>query len=518
MGAESLKTIQLTGYGSIAGIGQNISPNEPWPLVRMKSYTRQIDLDAMASNAQAVRIQNNVETPQNFVIPANAPWATQADIWVTPYGFLKGALANPVTLRTETLKGTKYNVVGFTLQGKYKVEGYITENNMVERVKTWVDNDVLGDMVMDAYYTDYKDYSGLKVPTFFTVRQGGFPTLVLGVNDVKANVPVNIPPAPAAAAAAPVTVTSEKIADGVYYLMGGTHHSVLVEFSDHVTLIEAPLNEARALALLAKAKELYPNKPLTQVINTHHHFDHSGGLRAIVDAGLPIVTNGINQSFYETSFSNSRTLNPDRLEQSKKKPILEVVGDEKVISDATRRLELHLIKPNVHNEGIMMAFLPKEKILIEVDLYNPPAAGAPAPTEAQIANASALLTNVEQLRLDFDTILPLHGPGKVRRADLYAYVKKPLVPVSALPDPKTLRAVAAPAPPLPAPETGDDAAIAAVVNKACVACHNFDRVNAKHDNQAAWQGTVARMKMKGASITDEQVALVSDFLSRILPR
>lgn len=84
-----------------------------------------------------------------------------------------------------------------------------------------------------------------------------------------------------------------------------------------------------------------------------------------------------------------------------------------------------------------MAFLPKEKILVEADLYTPPAPNAPAPAaNAPVnPNALALLTDLETLRLDFDTILPLHGPGKVTRADLYAFVRKPFILVSALPVP-----------------------------------------------------------------------------------
>jgi hypothetical protein len=107
------------------------------------------------------------------------------------------------------------------------------------------------------------------------------------------------------------------------------------------------------------------------------------------------------------------------------------------MSDATRTLELHLIKNNAHNDGILMAFLPKEKILVEADLYTPPAPNAPAPAaNAPVnPNALALLTDLETLRLDFDTILPLHGPGKVTRADLYAFVRKPFILVSALPVP-----------------------------------------------------------------------------------
>jgi glyoxylase-like metal-dependent hydrolase (beta-lactamase superfamily II) len=518
MGAENLKTIQLTASGSAAGIGQNVNPTSGWPTVRVKSLTRQIDLDALASNLQSVRVQNNADAPFNQVISASSPWAQQYDLWITPYAFLKGAAKNPVTVRPGTLDNVKYTVVSFTLQNKYKVEGYINDQNMISRIRTWVDNDVLGDMLVEAAYNDYKDFGGVKVPTIQIVKQGGFATSILVVSDAKPNAPVTIPAAPAVAAVPPVTVVTEKIADGVYYFKGGTHHSVLVEFADHVTLIDAPQSEARSLALLAEIKKLYPNKPLTEVVNTHHHFDHSGGLRTMVDAGATIITHEINKPFYEKTFTAPRTLNPDKLEQSHKAAKIETVGDKKVLSDATRTLELYLIKNNAHNDGILMAFLPKEKILVEVDLYTPPAANAPAPAaNAPVnPNALALLTDLETLRLDFDTILPLHGPGKVSRADLYTFVHKPYIEVSAIP---------LPAPPAAAggrggagrggaAAAGPDAAMVTLLGTACGACHSLDRVNNKKADKDGWTTTVDRMKGKGADLTDAQVPLLIDYLVR----
>jgi glyoxylase-like metal-dependent hydrolase (beta-lactamase superfamily II) len=522
MGAENIRTVQISGSGSNAGIGQNTNPYVGWPIVPVKSYTRQIDLNAAASTAQVVRIQNNAETTQSQVIQPNAPWDQQFDFWVTPYGFLKGAMANPVTLRSETMNGAKYNVVSFVLQNKYKIDGYINDQNMVERVRTWVDNDVLGDMLVEGIYSQYQDFSGLKAPTFMIVKQGGFPTLILGIADAKANVPVTIPPPQQAPAPLPVTVQTERIADGVYYLKGGTHHSVLVEFADHVAVIEAPQNEARSLAVIAEAKRLVPNKPIWYLINTHHHFDHSGGLRTYVDAGATIVTNDINQAFYEKAFATPRTLKPDKLEQSKKKAVIEVTGDNKVMSDATRTVELHRIQNNPHDDGILMAFLPKEKIIVEVDLYTPPAANAPPPAANAPANpgALALLNNLERLKLDFDTILPLHGPGKVTRADLYAFVSKPLVPMSSLLAPAAAAGArgggggrgGAPAPAVEV--SAADAPLQALLENTCTACHTLDRVNNKKGDKDQWGTTVTRMIGKGAALTDQEAPALIDFLAR----
>src|SRR5439155_13950303 len=212
-------------------IGQNKHPNAAWPLVRVKTYTREIDLNTPSSRVQMVRIQNGAEqTPNQIILPATS-WNTQSNIWISPFVFLKAAMAsNDAAVKTETVDGDKFTVVTFALQNKYKVAGYINANNLVERVQTWIDNDVLGDMVVEGVDKDYKDFSGVKFPTMIIEKQGGFPVLILVVSDVKPNAAVNIPSqqtetqqaGPAQAAA----VQWEKVADGVFYLRGGTHHSV----------------------------------------------------------------------------------------------------------------------------------------------------------------------------------------------------------------------------------------------------------------------------------------------------
>ena len=466
-----------------------------------------MDFSAIASHAQTVRVQNGADQTQNQYISSSSPWDSQFSFWLTPFGFIKGAMANNPTVKSETIGGMKFNVATFTLQNKYKVSGYINDQNMVERVQTWIDNDVLGDMLVDAAYSVYKDFGGVKFPTMIIEKQGGFPVLILSVSDVKPNATVRIEPqqtpAVAAGGAQTVSVQTERVADGVFYLKGGTHHSVAVEFADHVVVIEGPLNEQRSLAVIAEVKKLIPNKPIRYLVNTHHHFDHSGGLRAYVDEGAAIVTHEINKEFYQQAFSGPRTLNPDRLAQSLKKASIETVADKKVLTDGTRTLELHLIKGNPHNDGILMAFLPKEKILIEVDVFNPPnppAANAAALPAAPAVNPNTVNTvdNVERLKLDFEKILPLHGPGAVSRADLYTAIRKPAPDMAAV-----LSAKAAGPPIDPARQ---------ILDMVCTACHNLNRVQSKNLAQTDWQVIVDRMKGKGAELSDDDTSTLLDYL------
>ena len=169
--------------------------------------------------------------------------------------------------------------------------------------------------------------------------------------------------------------------------------------------------------------------------------------------------------------------------------------------------------------GILIAFLPREKILVEADLYTPPAANAAAASGPVNPAALALLDNLEKLRLDFDTILPLHGPGKVTRADLYAFVAKPLVPMASLLAPPPARAAAGarggrgggqPA----AAVSAEDAPLQAMLEATCSACHTLDRVNAKKADKDGWTTTVTRMVDHGARLAEDDAPRLIDFLAR----
>lgn len=509
MGIADIRTLTMDATGSTAGIGQNRNPEVAWPVTRIKSYARQIDFDAGVSVVAIVRTQNGVDQSESQYIGADSPWNTRFSLWTTPSGFLKGALAstNAVT-STIRMDGRSYAMVTYNVQGGYKVVGYINDQNFVERVQTWIDNDVLGDMLVEFWFSDYKDFNGFKFPSIIVEKQAGFPVTILAVSGVRPNAAVNITPPPAAPVppAPSAAVQTEKIADGVYYLKGGTHHSVAVEFSDYVALIEAPLNEQRSLALIDEIRRLVPGKPIRYVISTHHHFDHSGGLRAFVDTGVTVVTNETNRRFFEAALAAPRTQNPDRLARSGKKPVLEVAADKKVFSDSGRTMELHLIRDNPHHDGILMAFLPKEKLLIEADVFTPAATSA---TPAAVSPAAVnLVDNVERLKLDYETILPLHGPGHVPRADLYAAIRKPL---------RDMKDILNAQPPAPAGQRPGQTAAAVptgqqLLDKACTSCHNLNRIENKQLNEADWRATVVRMQGRGADLPDSDVSALVQYL------
>jgi len=292
-------------------------------------------------------------------------------------------------------------------------------------VETKIDNNVLGDIPFETAFSDYKDFGGVKFPTHILQKQGGYPVLDLTVTDVKPNAPVNIASAGSPTAAAP-TVSSEKLGDGVYLILGG-YAALAVDFKDYMVIVEGGQNDQRTEAVIAEAKKLIPNKPIKYVVNTHHHFDHSGGLRAYVAEGAIVVTQQINKPYYEKVWANPHTIAPDKLSQNPKKPKFETVGEKKVMTDGNQVIELYHQQNYGHNDGMLLVYLPKEKVLLEADGFNPPAqqlTRTPATISPYTAN---LEENIERLKLDVERIIPVHYPAdnrKVMNAELLTAVGK----------------------------------------------------------------------------------------------
>src|SRR5206468_1832153 len=246
------------------------------------------------------------------------------------------------------------------------------------RVVSMTDNPNLGDVAIETSFTDYQDVSGLKLPAHLTTKTDTVTTTDIRATKQTVDGDAGDLAAPAAAASAapvvgppPATVTAEELAKGIWFLGGQSHHSVLVEFADHLTLIEAPQNDTRALAVIAKAKSLRPEKPLTQVINTHHHFDHSGGIRAAVAEGLTVITHTANAAFYQDAVARPHTIVPDALAKAPKPLTVTPVDEELELKDGTMTVNVYHVAGNPHADTMLMAYFPKEKILVEVDAYSP---------------------------------------------------------------------------------------------------------------------------------------------------
>ncbi len=468
LGTDNVQCLTYTGSGYVGLVGQNYDIRDDWRRLELASYTRTINFDAKSSRVESVirrgsypalgggrpfqGDQRQVElVADRFAwnlqgtTPAPASAAAelrQLDIWLNPHGFLKAAMApgaNPVLItRYESgamggLSSTvqrKLNIISFVALGKYRVNGTINEENLVERVQTLVANPVRGDMNQEGEYSQWRDVDGVKFPGDFHHHtdwddetqppnyNGGHNSLTFTVDDIRVNdcgAALTVPDAVRTAVVPAPRVESTKLAEGVYYLAGGSHHSVAVEFRDFVAVVEAPQDERRVLAVIDAVYELIPNKPIRYVVNSHHHFDHLGGVRTMFHEGATVVTHESNRNFYKQEVLSyaPRTLDPDRLSLYPPTELaegyqLEAVDMKHTISDGTRNLDVYYVQGSPHAEGMLMAYLPTEKILIEADVFTPPAPGAQPPATPPAAAAN-LYDNVKAHALDVTTIAPLHG-------------------------------------------------------------------------------------------------------------
>jgi hypothetical protein len=481
MGTTNLKSIQFTADGFMAKVGEQYNLTEGWPRYEVTDYTRVIDFDAKYMRLDYDQKQGRYPTdgyppvPEQHVtniLNGNFAWDMKGDtpvpytrmyidgipyadlrqleMLLTPHGFIKAALAatdatairQPIVGPSDfglSMFGRWVTIVSFHY-GKYRVNGTINDQNLIELVGTWIANPVYGDMTYEMRYTQYKDYNGVMFPGLIHVHQGdprinpGENYFQVTIKDVRPNVVVDKIPVPEVVRTArldPVKVQTQKLADHVWLLGGGPMNSVLVEFKDFVAVVEAPQNEERSLAVIEEVRKLVPGKMIRYVVNTNHHMPFAGGLRTYFSQGTTVVTHESNRDYYvDILFSPfPRTLAPDQMSIynpmymiSRRPPAIETVGGttsigKYVVSDDERQMQIWHVQdmayeigetyldipgPSVargnHSSDMLMVYLPTEKILINADLYVPPEPGAaPAPPTAGMRT---LNLNMKKLGLD----------------------------------------------------------------------------------------------------------------------
>jgi glyoxylase-like metal-dependent hydrolase (beta-lactamase superfamily II) len=443
LGADDLTSILYTGSGAVYAVGQSAAPGLAWPQFNLKSLTRSVNYDTASLRDEQVRTQA-LKPPRggdvqpirgeqwldslvsggfawNIVLgrPSNAPMTLaerQFRLWSTPHGVIKAAHIYRASVQGRT--------IAFKVPGRFRLKATVGDDNLISKVEGLIPDPLVGDLAVEIIYSEYRNFDGVMFPMRIREKSGGFPSLDLTVSDVRPNLPVVIQALPVIRQAFDPAgrVVRQKVADGVWYLTGGTYHSVVIEMKDHLIVVEAPLNEEHAMALLAETRKLVPGKPIRYVINTHHHYDHAGGLRTFVAEGITVITHEINKAFLEQALAAPATVRPDRQMKAARKPIVEGVRDRRTLTDGARIVELYHIAGNLHDDGMLMVYLPQEKLLSEADAYSPPLRNATPPMPPSPVTVN-LVDNIARLGLDVGILAPLHG-RLVPLAELYLAIGK----------------------------------------------------------------------------------------------
>ena len=340
-----------------------------------------------------------------------------------PVYVLLEALDRAATLRflgEEEIGGRKQKVISVIRPDNQQLAlSFDAQTNLLTKYGYLYADPITGDSEIAQTYSNYRTVGRLKLPGARVLYNSGGIIQEVEYTELQ----VNTKPAEsvfqgpegfeqlAAAPATPPPPAVAKIAEDVYMLnglAGGTHNVMFVAFNDHILVIEAPeqiLYASNSTQALAKIKETVPGKPIKYLVLTHHHSDHAGGFREYVAEGATIVTTAGNKSFLEKAAAVQSSLLPNLALQNKLK--IEVIENKKrVFQDDKHVVELYDIGPNPHANEILVAYLPKEKILFQADLLNPAANGSiPIAQDVTMSFAEKL----QQMGLQVEKIYGVHG-------------------------------------------------------------------------------------------------------------
>jgi len=260
-------------------------------------------------------------------------------------------------------------------------------------------------------FEDYETVSGIQLPKHYVTKidfrdwtSGDFR---VSKNTVNGDVGDLAAPAAVKSAAAPtppaISVDAQPVAKGIWWLAGtgGNAFSILFEFDDHLTLFEAPTSEARTKAVIEKARATVPNKPLTEVIVTHHHFDHTGGLRTAVAEGLTVISHQGNEGIFKEMTSRKATLKPDLMTKSGRTLKFRGMDDTLVLKDGSMEVDLFRLHDNTHSPYLIAAFVPRDNLLVEGDLMDM--------TWVRHPWAENYRQNLAMRKIHFAKDIPVHG-------------------------------------------------------------------------------------------------------------
>jgi hypothetical protein len=426
---RALTALEITGSGAAPNAGQNRMPDDELPVWKVSEHTRVIDLangrtrvrqvreaQFMFAGATVQRVAQGLDGDVAYNAAADGK-ATRAgdaaardrriELLHHPITVVRAALDPTATLANPRTESSEQLVDITTAKGDAVTLAIDLSTHLPSRVLSKGANPNMGDVSIVTTFSDYEDVNGVKLPRRLTTMMDKYLQFDLQVSKNTANVavadlvvPDSVKSAPAPAPPA-VIVTVEPVAKGIWWLAGsGNHRSVVFEFDDHLVLFEVPVNEARSKAVIDKARTLGA-KPLTKAIVSHHHFDHSGGLRVAVAEGLTIVTHRANEAFFKDLLGRPHTIVPDALHTNPKPATFELVDDQMTLKDAAMEVQLYHLLDNPREGTNLFAYVPRERMLVQADLYDA--------SWQQHLWGENVLSNLAQRKLKIERSVPVHG-------------------------------------------------------------------------------------------------------------
>jgi hypothetical protein len=425
----ALTSLQVEGSGPAPNAGQNRLPDDELPVWQVSEHTRTIDFannrtrvrqlreaKFMFAGATVQRVAQGLDgdvaynaAPDGSLSRASDAAARdrRVELLHHPISVVRAALDPAAKVANPRVEGNDQLVDITTAKGDAVTLAIDQTTHLPSKVTSMAANANMGDVAIVTTFSDYEEVNGVKLPRRLTTMMDKYlqfdlqvakNTVDVAVSDLAVPDTVKSAPAPAPP---PVAVTVEPVAKGIWWLAGsGNHRSIVFEFDDHLVLFEAPVNEARTKAVIDKARTL-SSKPLTKAIVSHHHFDHSGGLRVAVAEGLTIVTHRANEAFFKELLARKHTIVPDALQNNPRPATFEFVDDQMTLKDAAMEVQLYHLLDNPREGTNLFAYIPRERMLVQADLYDA--------SWQQHLWGENVLANLAQRKLRIDRDVPVHG-------------------------------------------------------------------------------------------------------------
>jgi glyoxylase-like metal-dependent hydrolase (beta-lactamase superfamily II) len=289
-------------------------------------------------------------------------------------------------------------------------------------VRTRDDDHLYGDSDYDVILGDWKTVAGVQLAHSMSFRLGGRETQRLTYKEVTANVPIaqeafEVPEKLRKAALASATsdlpyqwvirrlflgrlLDSDAIyfppgggfklvelAPNVQHVVGGSANNLIVAMRDGIVIFDAPVNEGQSRWVIDAAKKKYPGKPISHLVLTHHHMDHTGGMRTYVAEGATVVVPAPTKAYFEQVVKAPHAVSPDALQKQPRPANIVEVTETMTLKDDTVQINLHNI-PNPHSEGMLIGHVVRDNLIWVTDLISP--RGPIARNAATVAVGNAL--------------------------------------------------------------------------------------------------------------------------------
>ena len=320
--------------------------------------------------------------------------------------------------RLETLRylgesqyeGQKQWVITFAYQNGPQISLYFnSQTGLLTKSERLNDHPALGDTANENVYDDWRPVGQLTMPFRYIIKNGGVMLQDLRATSITIDTKLDeslfvAPEGLAKVEQTPPARKVTKLGEDVY-LAPGEYNSVFVVFNDYVLALEAGSDNQSSANLIAQIKETAPGKPIRYLVSTHFHFDHISGARSYIAEGATIVTTPDAKSVIERAAAATHTMRPDALSRSPRAPVIETMKGKRVFDDGAHRVELYEFS-NPHCAEMIIAWLPKEKVLFEADMLD---ITYPDHVGQGGEDTAALLEKIQEIGLAVERIVPVHG-------------------------------------------------------------------------------------------------------------